>query len=252
MNFDILSNLVITKIRSVSNLYSPENKGTKRTDRSCWAIVTKYEGETIYTSGNNQYFSDKDHFIILPKGCTYDWLCVSAGHFCIVEFECEVTYTDIISIHVKNGEKIIKMFKELERKRNLKSPMNELESIHDTYSIILALAKAQTEQYRPSKQQQKIAPALEYISVHYNENITNDTLAAVSNMSTVYFRKLFTSTMGVSPITYVHQFRIKKAKEMLRSDFTSLSDVAQSLGYSSLYDFSRDFKKHTGVAPSKY
>jgi len=58
--------------------------------------------------------------------------------------------------------------------------------------------------------------------------------------------------MGVSPITYAKQLRIEKAKEMLKSDYGTLSDIAQSLGYSSLYDFSRDFKKHTGVAPSKY
>ena len=46
--------------------------------------------------------------------------------------------------------------------------------------------------------------------------------------------------------------KLEKAKEMLRSDYGSLSDLATSLGYSGLYDFSRDFKKHVGVAPSKY
>jgi len=50
----------------------------------------------------------------------------------------------------------------------------------------------------------------------------------------------------------VHQFRTEKAKEMLGSDYGTLSDIAQSLGYPNLYDFSRDFKKHAGVAPSKY
>ena len=71
-------------------------------------------------------------------------------------------------------------------------------------------------------------------------------------MSTVYYRKLFTEVMGVPPITYARQLRIEKAKEMLKSDYITLTDIATSLGYSSLYDFSRDFKKHTGVAPSKY
>ena len=58
--------------------------------------------------------------------------------------------------------------------------------------------------------------------------------------------------MGISPIAYTKQLRIEKAKEMLKSDYGTLFDIALSLGYSSLYDFSRDFKKYAGVAPSKY
>ena len=146
----------------------------------------------------------------------------------------------------------IKTFKEMEYRRNLRLPTMQLESIRDTYSIILSLVKAEHERYLPSEKQKKIAPAIEYISLHYNENITNDLLASVAGISTVYFRKLFTDIMGASPIAYAHKLRIEKAKEMLKSDYGTLSDIAQSLGYPSLYDFSRDFKKHTGVAPSKY
>ena len=93
---------------------------------------------------------------------------------------------------------------------------------------------------------------MEYISQNYNKKIINDELAALTGLSTVYFRKLFTDIIGVSPIAYVHKLRVEKAKEMLKSDYGTLSDMAQSLGYPSLYDFSRDFKKHTGVSPSRY
>ncbi|MBQ8408750.1 MAG: helix-turn-helix transcriptional regulator [Clostridia bacterium] len=252
MSMEILSNLVITKVHSVSTLYTPENTKLKRNGRTCWAVVVKYEGETVYTSGGKRFLSDIGHMVILPKGCSYDWECTRSGHYSIIEFESESTFYEPISFSVKNGEKILKMFKDLEYKRNLKKSMVELESIRDTYSILLALTQAVSECYLPTDKQQKIAPAIDYISQHYNENITNDTLATVAGMSTVYFRKLFTSVIGVSPITYARRLRIEKAKEMLKSDYGTLSDVALSLGYSSLYDFSRDFKKHTGIAPSKY
>jgi len=39
---------------------------------------------------------------------------------------------------------------------------------------------------------------------------------------------------------------------MLKSDYGSISDIAVSLGYSNIYEFSRTFKKHTGLSPTEY
>ena len=252
MKTKVLSNLIITRVYSVSTLYTPEGTKMKRNDRQQWAVVIKYEGETVYSSNGKRFLSDIGHIVILPKGCSYDWQCTRSGHFSIIEFESEQTVEEPFSFSVKNGEKILKMFKDLEYKRNLKKPMVELESIRDTYSILLALTQTASERYIPTEKQKKIAPAVDYISQHYRESITNDALAAVTGLSTVYFRKLFSGIMGVSPMSYVQRFRIEKAKEMLKSDYGTISDIAQSLGYPSLYDFSRAFKKHTGVAPSRY
>ena len=252
MNIDILSNLVITKVYSVSSMYTPKDKGSSRKDRRRWAIIIKYEGETLYTSNGKTFLSDIDHMVILPKGCSYDWVCTKAGHFSTIEFESDATFTEPLTFSPKNSEKILKILKELEYKRTIKNAMTEIESIKDTYSIILALAQTEHEKYLPTEKQRKISSAIEYISQNYNKKISNDTLALLSGMSTVYFRKLFTQTVGVSPIVYARELRIEKAKEMLKSDYGTISDVAQSLGYSNLYDFSRDFKKHVGVSPSKY
>ena len=252
MNTDILSKLVITKVNSVSTLYNPEKTKGKRYDRLRWAVVIKYEGETVYTSCGKRFISDLNHIAILPKSCAYDWECTKSGHFVIIDFECEEKYHEPIVCSVKNGEKILKLCKELEYKRNLPWDMIDIESIRDVYSIILSVASRAPDKYLPNAKLQKIKVAMEYLSQNIGEHITNDTLAELCGMSTVYFRKTFTEHMGVSPMVYAKQIRIEKAKEMLASDYGTLGDVAAALGYSSLYDFSRDFKKHTGVAPSKY
>lgn len=252
MNIEFLSNLVITKVYSATTMYTSKNTRMKDTCRTNWAIGIKYEGETVYTSNGKQILSNLNHVVIMPKGSSYEWTCTKSGHFSIIEFESKETYREPLCFSVKNGEKIAEMFKSLETKRNLKMPLMEIRSIRDTYSILFEIIESTLEQYSPTETQQKIAPAIEYISQNYNKNIRNDLLAEITGFSTVYFRKLFTRIMGVSPMTYAHQVRIEKAKEMLKSDYGTLSDVALSLGYSNSFNFSRDFKNRTGISPSKY
>ena len=249
---DILSDLVIKRVCSAIRMYSPEGKRGKRENRQQCAIMHKYEGETVYFANGKRFLSDPDHVIFLPKGSSYDWVCMRTGYVMALEFECEAEYAEPISFHVRGADKISKMIRELEYKRNLKSPTVELESVRDAYSVLLELVRLCNEEYLPIEKQQKLAPAIEYISKNYSEDIKNDELAAMTGVSTVYFRKLFTAAMGISPIAYARRLRIDKAKELLHGDYGTLTDVASFLGYSSIYDFSRDFKKHTGVAPSKY
>ena len=252
MELDILSKMVIKKVRSVSTIYTPKGAKGRKTDRPTWAIIIKYEGETVYGFGKTRVSSNLTHSAILPMGSAYTWECVTAGSYCALEFECDESYPHPIVLPTKNGDRIMRMMTDLEYKRNLLSPTREIESIRDAYSILLAITEPSLNKYSPSSKLQKISPALDYIRQNYLVRTDNDTLAEMCNMSTVYFRKLFLEAVGTSPIAYAKQLKIEKAKEILQSDFSTLGDVASALGYSSLYDFSRDFKKQTGTSPSKY
>ena len=252
MHFDILSDLIISGIFSATTMFSDENTKAQRNNRSRWALVIKYEGETLYVSKGKTYISDLNHPVVLPKGCSYEWCCTKTGHYSIIEFECDLVCDDIFSFHVNNSEKILKTFKELEYKRTLKKPMYKVEGIQDVYSILLMLTQTVSKKYLPTEKYSKINPALDYIAKNYHTGIKNDDLAKLTGLSTVYFRKLFTDVIGISPIAYIHKLRIKKAKEILKSDYSSITDIAQTLGYLNIYDFSRAFKKNVGISPSKY
>ncbi len=251
LDFD-LSNMVIKNVVSVTTMYSPEGAGAKRSNRQRWAVILKYEGATVYFCNGKSYLSDMEHAVLLPRGCSYEWHCRREGHFMALELECDGEYCEPVVFNLQNGEKLLKIMKTMESHRNRSLRSVRLESLRDAYSVLHLLLESSAEHYYPNEKRDRLAPAIEYISHHFTESIKNDTLAEKCRMSNVYFRKLFTAVYGTSPIAYARDLRIRKAKEMLKGDYSTLSDIAISLGYPSLYDFSRDFKKHTGVPPSKY
>ncbi len=252
MEKDFLTDLIITKIHSVATIYNEAGTKSKKLFRPYSAIVIKYSGETEYNCQGEIYLSNISNIVILPKGCSYEWTCTKSGHCSIIDFDCNKTHDKIFHFSVNNGEKILNRLKELEYKRTLRNPLYEMECIKGTYDIIIKLLQASSRAYQPVSKQNKIQPAVDYIALNYNKNLTNDELAALTSLSTVYFRKLFTEIYGMSPITYVHSLRIKKATEMLQSDYGSITNIAHSLGYQTIYDFSRTFKKYIGVSPSNY
>ena len=252
MVYGLLANMIITDVVAAYTMYSAENSHVTVTDRPKWGLLIKYEGKTAYRLNEKTFIADANHIMLLPKGTSYELKCTQAGHFALIEFESDATYHEPIRISVKDGKAILNQFRELEYRRDLRENMCRIESIKNVYLILLSLAKAISDKYQPSKKQKVLQPAIEYISQNFNQPIKNETLAALVGLSPSYFRKVFSEVMGESPIAYARSLRIEKGKEILKSDHESLSDIALALGYSNLFDFSRDFKKHTGVAPSKY
>ena len=249
---ELLSNLHISDIVSANTIYSDKNASGKRINRHVWAIIIKYEGETEYLCNNRRFISNAQNMVLLPKGCSYEWKCLQAGHYCVVEFDSDQTLNEILSLSPLHMDKILNLMKKIEFERTRKEKTYKLECMKDMYMILLQLLNTTPKSYLPTDQKEKIQNVLDYIAQNYTQNMKNDDLARLTPYSTVYFRKLFTLVTGMSPITYLHNLRITKAKEMLCSDYSSISEIAYSLGYADIYDFSRTFKKYAGVSPTHF
>lgn len=96
-----------------------------------------------------------------------------------------------------------------------------------------------------------IAPALNYISNHYTEKISVMELAEQCNMSESTFRRNFRKIIGVAPMEFVYEARIKVATQLLQEGSYSINEIALMVGYETLSSFNRHFKKIKGVSPSQ-
>ncbi|WP_028608459.1 AraC family transcriptional regulator [Paenibacillus harenae] len=97
-----------------------------------------------------------------------------------------------------------------------------------------------------------IRHALEYLHNHYMEPLTLPVLAGLHDMEVKPFAYLFNKYVGLFPIDYLIQHRMKRAKQQLVGSGSSVRDIAESVGYGDAHYFSRLFKKHIGMTPSEF
>ncbi len=86
---------------------------------------------------------------------------------------------------------------------------------------------------------------------HLNdESFKVNQLAAEIKMSHSGLYSKVKALTGHSPQTYINTYRMNVAMEMLKTGEFTIAEVADSIGSSSVSNFSRDFKKHFGITPS--
>jgi AraC-like DNA-binding protein len=124
-------------------------------------------------------------------------------------------------------------------------------AILELMSMYLEGVPSDLERAHPSPEIEKIDAVLKYIDDHLADNITVEVLARQVFLHPNYFIVFFKSVLGYSPIQYVNNRRMEYAKSLLLKPDCSISEVAASVGMQ-IYYFSRMFKAHTGLTPSRY
>ena len=73
-------------------------------------------------------------------------------------------------------------------------------------------------------------------------------------MSAPHFQKRFKQVTGSTPIAYLNDLRLEKARELLNDDscFLQIKEIGNQVGLVNDSHFTRDFKKKFGVTPNEY
>ena len=236
----VVDKIVINDINGVLMIHSPKGRYTEMRNREYYGLSFCKSGQRTYTLNGVKTVSDKYHAVILPQGGSYTLYGDETGVFPLINFSTLSPFTDsFISIRLENPETYIKEVENLSNYPSAKS-----------FSVLYKLLDRLGDE---DKQGDSLSHVIKFMEKNIGRNdISNGELAALLNISEVYFRRLFKSEYGCSPSQYILSVRLKNAKTYLSYPFLTVEECAAKSGFSSVQYFCRVFKKELGVTPSKY
>ena len=224
-------------------------------NRSSHGIVIHGGGVRQYTfDGTNTVTILENDILYLPKGSNYTVKSQADEGCYAINFQLfsNVSF-EPFKFKAKNYKSFIRLFQIAERAWRQKDSGFEMKCKSLLYNILFDLRKEYELGYIANDTISLIKPAIDYIYTEYtNDNIEISYLAELCNMSEAYFRRIFLKNFGISPIKYINNLKIDRAKELITSGLYSISDAAVASGFHDDSYFSRKFKEATGMSPSEY
>ncbi len=186
-----------------------------------------------------------------PASATAAYLCINFSPFFINELFYQKTLAELrnnpnfifapIILHPQQ-EKILQ---ELLRS----SEINFLK----LYELLLGLfTQINTEQLAFTKNEPVIYELLDYVHTNYQQPLTVDTIAQSIPLNKNKCTHLFKQYTTLSPINYLIDFRLNKAKELLQTTDLSVSEICYAVGFNNLSYFITTFKKKYRCTPLKF
>ena len=228
-------------------------QGSIKTDnygRNFEAISLRYKADSLVEyNGKSIEFGDNT-IGFFPANLDYKRISggdtMIAIHFKTFNYRTK----DIEKFTPTDYGKYRKLFEEALRIWNEKS----VSYMHETASVVnLIFAQLYADNKKTNVVQRKISNSVEYIDANcLDKDFKLSHAAEKSYMSETHFRRLFKEEFGISPKQYVINLRIKRATSLIIAGYHTLKDISAMCGYDDYKHFSVEFKKITGISPSKY
>ena len=167
-------------------------------------------------------------------------------------------YHPAYELEVKNNDFVRNLFVRLVELHNTPGAMvKSIEGMEAKSALGLLIApflKTITEDFsgKPVDAMAKFTKLLAYIEKNLFRRLTLTELAEEFHLNATYLSNLFAKRMGLPLIAYCNRRRIRLAIDLIWSTDYSISEIADKVGIGDVTNFSKMFKRTTGLYPSEY
>jgi AraC-like DNA-binding protein/ligand-binding sensor protein len=139
--------------------------------------------------------------------------------------------------------------------KNLRMPPEKYNAIVSLLTFFAGQLSALANQIMLEKNKAEplmVLKAREYITKNRRQSLSLTEVASVSGASVFHFCKVFKKTTGLTFTDYVARVRLEDAKTQLLNPSRRISEVAYDVGFQSLTQFNRVFKRVFGQSPTEF
>ena len=209
------------------------------------SLSLRLGGNVRFEVDGKRYVSAANGITFMPAGTDYRTQIVESGSMMVAHFSTVESTPNARPLFLDNRADLKPLFTEL-CKANAAGDERYYCSLSLFYELLYMLCKS------PHSVPRRIRTAKETMDTRFAEPLTVAALAREAGISDVLFRKEFKQHYGVSPLGYLKAVRIENAKQLLRSGYYTVTDVALECGFESISYFSYEFKRATGDTPTAY
>lgn len=218
-------------------------------DRTQQGLACITRGAIQYRFEDRWYPAKTGSIVFLPKDKPYFIQCTENSTYMIVNFQADGLENRLQLYTVASLEPYIKLFQAMSHEG---ASIHPLRKMADLYTIFATLS-VELVQTKKKRIVCHISRSVAYMQEHLADpSIQMQRIAEESQISVVYFRKIFKKEYGQPPMQWLYAQRIQKAKELLAEQDMRVAEVARVCGYSDIYSFSGAFKRAVGVSPMEY
>lgn len=156
-------------------------------------------------------------------------------------------------------KKAVALLQEMLREQERMDAVSQDMLIALLQALLLTLLRDENNREAPSpssqylnSENQIIRQAQQYIATHITEKLTVPAVAHRIQVSASYLTALFHRHLHISPGDYIRRVKLEKSRQLIREGNMNFTEISQTLAYSSVYHFSRQFKQTFGMTPSDY
>lgn len=103
-----------------------------------------------------------------------------------------------------------------------------------------------------SSRSQQFMEIVDYIHEHYDQELSIEYFAGMTNMSIGHFSRTFKEEVGEKYVEYIAKCRLTKAKYFLLETDMKIDEIAERVGYWGRNSLIRAFRRYEGITPAKY